>query len=136
MYGRKRPISVQIWFLEKGREVRYAFLTTAAVASVHRKADSGEKEPGRRHEEDLIQGKKTWQKETWPKGRKYGGMDMGMDRNRDAVYQTVSHRTDSHQTGTGDGKETAGKWNIGNRNAGSKTTGLRRRILKIGRAHV
>ena len=77
MYGRKRPISVQIWFLEKGREVRYAFLTTAAVASVHRKADSGEKEPGRRHEEDLIQGKKTWQKETWPKGRKYGGQTWG-----------------------------------------------------------
>lgn len=75
-------------------------------------------------EEDMAQGKKVW------------GMDMGMDRNRDAVYQTVSHRTDSHQTGTGDGKETAGKWNIGNRNAGSKTTGLRRRILRSWQLYV
>ena len=72
----------------------------------------------------MAQGKKVW------------GTDMGMDRNRDAVYQTVSHRTDSHQTGTGDGKETAGKWNIGNRNAGSKTTGLRRRILRSWQLYV
>ena len=71
-------------------------------------------------ERDMAQGKKVW----------------GMDRNRDAVYQTVSHRTDSHQAGTGDGKETAGKWNIGNRNAGSKTTGLRRRILRSWQLYV